>query len=372
MNAGKVNKSVLELKEAAVEADPDSAEAHNNLGLIYGKYEGRYGKAVDEFRRAIEIDSKFPDARNNLAIACYLLGDDGQAWRHLKVARLLGATPDPILIDALRSGGVNGRVKAQAVGWSPSAEALAARRRSALVLASVIIAAVACAVYFIPRVSRYAKVKPNIPAFRSDQLEARLAAGLFDEVIAECKRVVKVRSTDVTIYNLLAQAYHGKGMWDEEISQRKKVIKLSPDWPKTEWAALYNNLGVAYIEKGEYDKAIEECRRAIGFWSEDAEAYNNLGYAFGQKGELDKAVKMYKSAVEFKPEFKEAHYNLALTLAQAGRFEEAWKEVRLAEELGYPAKPLIDELTKVFPEHGQLEPKLEERQKIDETDKESL
>lgn len=348
MNAGKVNKAASELRMVA-EANPDSAEAHNNLGLIYGKYEGRYKEAVDEFRKAIEIDSKFGEARNNLAIAYYLLGDEGQAWRHLKVVRLLGQVPDSNFIDAIKSGRVNGRVRAQAVGWSPSAEALVARRKIALVVASLIIAAVVSAIYFVPRGRRYAKATFK-PSFRQDLVEVSLARGLFDEAISECQRALKIRSTDARIYNLLAQAYHGKEMWDEEIRQREKIIELSPDWPETEWAALYNNLGVAYIEKGAYDPAIAECRKAIEFWPEDAEAYNNLGYAFGQKGEWGEAIEMYRSAVEFKPEFKEAHYNLALALAQTDRFEEAWKEVRLAEELGYPAQPLIDELTKVFPE----------------------
>ncbi len=348
MNVRKDNKVVSELRMVAG-ANPDSAEAHNGLGLVYGKYEGRYKEAIDEFRKAIGIDSKFGEARNNLAIAYYLLGDDDQAWRHLKVERLLGQVPDPGFIKALKSGRVNGRLRAQAVGWSPGAEVLAARKRNMLAAVVASIAIVVFAIYLLPRGVRYAKATFR-PSFRPALIEAHLVKGLFDEAISECQRALKVRSTDARIYNLLAQAYHGNKMWGEEISQRKKIIELDPNWPETEWAALHNNLGVAYIEKGEYDRAIAECKKAIEFWPENAEAYNNLGYAFGQKDEWDEAIEMYKGAVEFKPEFKEAHYNLALAFAQTGRFKEAWREVRVAEELGYQAQPLIKELEKIFPE----------------------
>jgi len=351
MRRGKVNKAISELKRA-IEENPASANAHNNLGLIYGKYNGRYGEARAEFRKAIGIDSRFGEARCNLAIACFLSGDEELAWKHVKVARLLGASPNQRFIGVLKSGRANGRVEAaKAVGWSPTTEVLVARRNIALI--AVVVSAIlvgAGIIYFSPKEIRYARIKPKSLPFRSDLIEANLSKGLFDEVISECRRAQKVHPSDPNIHNLLAQAYHGKEMWDDEIRERQKVIELNPDWPETEWAALYNNLGVAYMEKDDYDRAIKECEKAIEFWPENAEAYNNLGYAFGQKDKWDEAIEMYRRALGFKPGFREVRYNLALALAQTGSFEEAWKEVRLAEELGYPAQPLIDELKKIFPE----------------------
>lgn len=350
MRREKVKKAISELKRA-IEENPASAEAHNNLGLIHGKYNGRYEEARLEFERAIGIDSRFGEARCNLAIACFLSGDEELAWKHLKVAKLLGASPSIRFIRVLKSGRANGRVEAaKAVGWSPTAEVLVARRNIALIAVVSVILVGAAIIYFSPKEPRYARIKPKSLVFRLDLIEANLSKGLFDEVILECRRAQKVHPSDPNIHNLLAQAYHGKEMWDDEIREREKVIELNPDWPRTEWATLHNNLGVAYMEKDDYDRAIKECKKAIEFWPEDAEAYTNIGFACGQKGEWVEAVQMHRKAVEFKPDFKEAHYNLAMALAQTGNFEEAWKEVRLAEELGYPAQPLIEELTKVFPE----------------------
>lgn len=60
----------LALKEylAAEESDPDNPAIQNNLGLTYQMKE-KYDKAIYHFENALKLDSKFTDARNNLARA---------------------------------------------------------------------------------------------------------------------------------------------------------------------------------------------------------------------------------------------------------------------------------------------------------------
>jgi spermidine synthase len=53
---------------AALKWNPDSAEAHNNLGIALASM-GRMNEAVNEFRQALVIDPAFNDARRNLAMA---------------------------------------------------------------------------------------------------------------------------------------------------------------------------------------------------------------------------------------------------------------------------------------------------------------
>jgi hypothetical protein len=53
---------------AAIQADPELAEAHNNLGVLYFK-KGMVDRAIVHFLRAIDITPNYPEAHNNLGIA---------------------------------------------------------------------------------------------------------------------------------------------------------------------------------------------------------------------------------------------------------------------------------------------------------------
>ena len=53
---------------AALTWNPDSPEAHNNLGIALAS-SGRKADAVEEFRRALALDPEFDDARRNLGMA---------------------------------------------------------------------------------------------------------------------------------------------------------------------------------------------------------------------------------------------------------------------------------------------------------------
>jgi tetratricopeptide (TPR) repeat protein len=45
--------------EQLVRIHPDYASSHYNIGITYGKL-GRYGDAIDAFKRALEIDPEIP------------------------------------------------------------------------------------------------------------------------------------------------------------------------------------------------------------------------------------------------------------------------------------------------------------------------
>ncbi len=64
---GALDESIA-ASEAALELDPDSAIAHNNLCAAYAKSE-RWEEAVRECEKALELDPDYPRASNNLAWA---------------------------------------------------------------------------------------------------------------------------------------------------------------------------------------------------------------------------------------------------------------------------------------------------------------
>ncbi|MEI9475835.1 MAG: tetratricopeptide repeat protein [Deltaproteobacteria bacterium] len=69
----KLPEAIEEYKKA-VQIDPFNTGAHNNLGMAY-KDLGRYEEAVNHYQKALSIDPKYGKARHNLAVALYQQGD---------------------------------------------------------------------------------------------------------------------------------------------------------------------------------------------------------------------------------------------------------------------------------------------------------
>ena len=62
-----------------------------------------FDKAITQYKKALAINSNFPRAYNNLAIAYYTKGDPKSAIIYYEKAAELGWSVDPKLIETLNS-----------------------------------------------------------------------------------------------------------------------------------------------------------------------------------------------------------------------------------------------------------------------------
>ena len=62
----------------ALALDPENAEAHDDLGVIYAKKQ-KYDKAVEHFTSTIRIDPSYQKGYHNLAMTLYLVEQDAGA-----------------------------------------------------------------------------------------------------------------------------------------------------------------------------------------------------------------------------------------------------------------------------------------------------
>ena len=67
---------------AAIAADPDSALAHNNLGVVL-RAQGRLPEAIGAYREAVRLQPEYADALGNLGSALAHQGRDREAVEHL-------------------------------------------------------------------------------------------------------------------------------------------------------------------------------------------------------------------------------------------------------------------------------------------------
>jgi len=91
---GRYNEAISELS-TAVSLDPKLTEAHNLLGVAYGK-KGFGERAKDSFERAVKIEAD-ADTLNNLGFSLYQNGNYRAAVDRLKRAAKLAPTDERIL-----------------------------------------------------------------------------------------------------------------------------------------------------------------------------------------------------------------------------------------------------------------------------------
>lgn len=89
-----VNKGIIHLrrqqvdpaKEAFIKAlryNQEQAQGYNNLGYIYMEYEKAYGKAHDNFQRALKVNPDYTEARYNLARAFRFMKEYAKSKKEL-------------------------------------------------------------------------------------------------------------------------------------------------------------------------------------------------------------------------------------------------------------------------------------------------
>ncbi|MEK7449595.1 MAG: tetratricopeptide repeat-containing serine protease family protein [Planctomycetota bacterium] len=88
--SGDYQKAIESFKQA-IRIKPDLAQAHYNLGLAY-RESGNYPKAIESFKQAIRIEPDFTDAHYNLGIVSGMSGDYPKAIESLK--QVIRITPD--------------------------------------------------------------------------------------------------------------------------------------------------------------------------------------------------------------------------------------------------------------------------------------
>lgn len=74
----------------AIELDPNNAEAHDDLGVVYAKF-NRLSLAVEHFQTAIRLDPGYQKAYHNLAICRFIQGQAQTALEMVDKGLLLDA-----------------------------------------------------------------------------------------------------------------------------------------------------------------------------------------------------------------------------------------------------------------------------------------
>jgi tetratricopeptide (TPR) repeat protein len=315
----------------AIQLDPKYAMAHSNLGNAL-KAKGDLDGAIAEYRQAIQLDPKYARGHYNLGLALQAKGDlDGAIAEYRRAIQLdpTDAVPHTNLGVALRDrGDLDGAIAEFRLGiqLDPKDATAHTNLGNALKEKGDVEGAIA-------EHRQAIQLEPKLAMAHSDLGLDLLDKQDLEGAVTECRRAIELDPKYARGHNNLGSALQAKGDLDGAIDECRQAIKLD-----LTFAAAHNNLGVALKDKGDVDGAIAEFRLAIRWDPKDALAHNNLGVALQAKGDLDDAITEYRRAITLDPKDTDAHNNLAWVLATCA--DPRWRDPRQAVTLAQKAVEL--------------------------------
>jgi serine/threonine-protein kinase len=263
----------------AVALRPDSAGAHNNLGLTL-QGQGRSEEAIAEYRRALALDPNYAGANTHLGIALMSQGKMKEAIQEFHQA----INRDPKYAPAHNNLG-------NALANLGKQEEAITEFRRALALDP-----------------KDGKAHYNLGVILLNQSK-------LDEAIAEFHLALDLDPNLAAAHNNLGFALFEQGKSEEALAEFRKAIALNP-----KDAASHNNLGHALKGQHKLDEAIAEFRAAIAADPKFTSAWYNLGSALYDGGRLEEAITAFQESAKLDPKDVKIPNALAAAFSRLGRF----------------------------------------------------
>ena len=227
--AGRYEEAIPEWNKA-LELDPGSDKAHNNLGLLLVAL-GKFEQAVPHFEKTLKINPEYPAAHSNLGVALAGMGKPDEAIAEFEKA--LAVDPESVeahnnLAQALaRKGDLEGAIAhfESALKTSPSAES----------------------------------IRANLVQARTAQGRALATKGNFDDAIPQFEKALELAPDSAGIHNDLAVSLVRKGRLDDAVAHFQKAAALKPDFADP----LYNLGDTLYYLEGKPAEALAAWRAVL-------------------------------------------------------------------------------------------------------------
>ncbi|MBA7498954.1 Lipopolysaccharide assembly protein B [subsurface metagenome] len=306
--AGKVKLTEEELKEKEYLNDaptyykeevinnPQDLKSHLFLGLVFQK-KGFLDKAIEEFEKAVSVDSKY-------ALAHYLLGngyrqkekfDEGQE----EIKEALKNNPD--FIQSIMQVGVNYYEKGlyeEAIEEFEKILEVNPDSLEANLYLSWTYERKGWNLEARRKLEELGEAKPYYTLVQYSLGVSYERKGWYEKAIQQYKRVLDSEYDDSLSRTGLSSLYFQLGKFEEGIALYSEVLLWEPDNP-----AIYKNIADGYIRMGEDDRAIEILEEAKEIFPYNSSIYSQLGYLYHEQGEEENAIESWKQALEISPEF---------------------------------------------------------------------
>ncbi|HEX9935272.1 MAG TPA: tetratricopeptide repeat protein, partial [bacterium] len=302
---------------------------------------GRFEEAIENYRKAADIDDAFADLQFRLARCRWALGQTQQAQAHFIKARDLDALrfrADTRINEIIRktAASANRRgvslVDAEIAFQAESTQGIPGEDlfydhvhpnfSGTYVLARLV----------KERIETLLKLESRGPVLTERECAERLAFTPWDKYRIQKEILERMKSPAFTIrlgnaesvrraeakLDTLRNTLHPDALAEVVELYHRAIEGNGSDW------VLRNNLGMLLLDAGRDPAgAIEEFRSVLRIFPFDYLTHNNMGLAYAQQGRLDEAVACYNEALRIKPDFSKANLNLAEALERQGKNNQA-------------------------------------------------
>jgi predicted O-linked N-acetylglucosamine transferase (SPINDLY family) len=279
---------VAEAEQAArkaLELAPDLAAGWFHLADCQGRAKD-WPASRASLEKAIQLQPVFPEAHNNLGMACKELGLKEQAVRCYQTA----LAQDPTLADPCFNLGrfaEDAGDHEQAFHW----------------------------------LAKALQVDPSNPQAHFSMGNFLVKMGREQEGASHLRQAVTLKPDFAEALNNLGNVLLSLRQHEEGLEAFQKAIATRPDYHEA-----YANLGNLHREAKYPDLAEEALLQSIRLKPDFAAAHSNLGNAFFDQGKIDQAIASYKKGIdlgqddqEFVPNYLFAlNYSTRLTAAEIG------------------------------------------------------
>jgi tetratricopeptide (TPR) repeat protein len=352
-------EAALAKMKAAVAADPNNAELHDQLGSLYAQRR-EWPPAEEQFTAAIQVSPKFALAHLHRGLAIGAQHEPGELEELAQASQL---APDNVAIGieygkALADDGKDQEAVAvlqPLVEAHPESTVAAYQLALALQRTGSIPAA-------IPLFEKAVAADPTNAEAQANLGMALTQAQRAKEGVPHLQEAVKLAPKMVTAHQDLAAAYIQLNQLDDAVTQLRMAIQLAPDSPQ-----LHYNLGVAfkmqddaagaipeletaekqnpagseapyllgvlYMQTGRYEDAARELDKSLKLQPQNGDGWATLGSVYAKLDKPAEAAAALREAIRQIPEQPDPHLTLAGVLVKQGQPAEAAAERKKAADL---------------------------------------
>jgi Flp pilus assembly protein TadD len=267
---------------ATLAKNPACWMAYDNLGDDLLKA-GRPAEAVQQYRRAVDLNPGDIESRNDLGIALMRAGTADEATAQFK--RVLE---------------------------SDTANAEAHNNLGSLYSAQG---------RLVEAVAEYREAVRSDPSDIGPHYNlgnALMRGGNAREAAVEYRESLRINPGDLDSSYDLGIALMQLGQIDDAIARFQKTLELDPGY----YAARIN-LGALFLKKERVTEAISEFEKAVEIKKDDPDARFDLAGALVQAGRLDEAIAQYRKVLENRPRDRGAHRGLGAVYFKKGMVDQA-------------------------------------------------
>ena len=248
--------------ETMLLADPQNAELHDYLALVYWDL-GQIDRAIGHYEAAVRFDPDDAKTRYNFASLLVQKGRLDEAAAHLRRAVALDSS----------DAAAHNNLAAVLVSQSKFGDA-------------------------VRHFSEALRLEPQNAARRSNLGHALVLGGQVEAGIGHLREAIRIDPSLGDAHFNLARALAGLGQLGEAVQRYRDALRLSPDWPPALSSLALLLATAADPQLAQPDEAVRLGERAVALTRrQDIEALDALAAAYAAAQRFDEAVEAEAAAV---------------------------------------------------------------------------